>query len=448
MSTASPWPRLVAAGGAAVISGWVTLADANAIPAFARRYETSCTTCHTAFPKLTPFGEAFRRNAYRFPGGGDATSEKQEPLALGNDANKDLYPRAVWPGALPGGLPVSIVADGNVVVGPHAEQHAAAGGGHDDSVVTTGAAGHGSGGSPNLEGLGGHLMLRTAGTLGSLAAFFGGVDFGGHDGTTVERAVVVLTPLDPTVLHIRLGRFEPALHGVSIHRGLLAHQLRLTTTTASLAPFQPEMSVNGAEFSGVVAGRLGWAVGAVESASGNISWQKDAYLRLEGKLGGMRLDGLHAQATGSAWSERSLTLGTSFYRGVGHILYKGAMVHEDAFWRGGVDVHAVVDDWQLDAVVARQHHTQPTLSPGAAGDLDLAYAELAWVPVASFIPLVRAEYSKFSTSDNPKPRWLASAAFIWVARPNLVFRLQADLGAEPGDHAGFRNASFGFSTAF
>ena len=38
-----------------------------AIPAFARKYKTGCVTCHTIFPKLTPFGEQFRRNGYRFP---------------------------------------------------------------------------------------------------------------------------------------------------------------------------------------------------------------------------------------------------------------------------------------------------------------------------------------------------------------------------------------------
>ena len=37
---------------------------AQAIPAFARKYGTSCLTCHTVYPKLTPFGEAFRRNGY------------------------------------------------------------------------------------------------------------------------------------------------------------------------------------------------------------------------------------------------------------------------------------------------------------------------------------------------------------------------------------------------
>ena len=43
--------------------------ESYAIPAFARKYKTSCATCHNGFPKLNAFGEAFRRNGYQFPGG-------------------------------------------------------------------------------------------------------------------------------------------------------------------------------------------------------------------------------------------------------------------------------------------------------------------------------------------------------------------------------------------
>ena len=75
-------------------------APAAAIPAFARKYGTSCVTCHTVFPKLNPFGEAFRRNNYRFPGV-DSDFIKQEPIALGQDAYKKQFPNAVWPGNLP-----------------------------------------------------------------------------------------------------------------------------------------------------------------------------------------------------------------------------------------------------------------------------------------------------------------------------------------------------------
>src|SRR5208283_5032393 len=41
--------------------------NARAVPSFARKYQTGCQTCHTVYPVLNPFGEAFRRDGYRFP---------------------------------------------------------------------------------------------------------------------------------------------------------------------------------------------------------------------------------------------------------------------------------------------------------------------------------------------------------------------------------------------
>lgn len=38
--------------------------SAWAIPAFARRYKISCTTCHTPFPKLKPYGAEFAGNGF------------------------------------------------------------------------------------------------------------------------------------------------------------------------------------------------------------------------------------------------------------------------------------------------------------------------------------------------------------------------------------------------
>src|SRR5258705_57191 len=38
-----------------------------AIPAFARMYGTSCSTCHIDFPKLNDFGKAFKDAGFRFP---------------------------------------------------------------------------------------------------------------------------------------------------------------------------------------------------------------------------------------------------------------------------------------------------------------------------------------------------------------------------------------------
>ena len=38
--------------------------DSSAIPAFARRYKISCTTCHAPIPKLKPYGDEFAGNGF------------------------------------------------------------------------------------------------------------------------------------------------------------------------------------------------------------------------------------------------------------------------------------------------------------------------------------------------------------------------------------------------
>jgi hypothetical protein len=42
---------------------------AAAIPAFSRELKTECTTCHTIFPQLNEFGQAFEKNGFVWPGG-------------------------------------------------------------------------------------------------------------------------------------------------------------------------------------------------------------------------------------------------------------------------------------------------------------------------------------------------------------------------------------------
>ena len=48
---------------------WMVLlaADAQAIPAFARKHKVGCNTCHTIYPQLNRFGRDFRDNGFRTP---------------------------------------------------------------------------------------------------------------------------------------------------------------------------------------------------------------------------------------------------------------------------------------------------------------------------------------------------------------------------------------------
>lgn len=109
--------------GAGVLAGmimagaviWMVLASApksNAIPAFSRKYQTSCTTCHNNYPELNDFGEAFKKNGFKFPKD-DETFVKQDPVLLGSKAQKEAFPEAVYPGEIPGTLPIAFRYSGN-----------------------------------------------------------------------------------------------------------------------------------------------------------------------------------------------------------------------------------------------------------------------------------------------------------------------------------------------
>ena len=78
---------------------------AYAIPAFARMYGTSCSTCHIDFPKLNDFGKAFKDAGFKFPKD-DETMLKIPPVMLGAPANKELWPKSIWPGTIPGIPPI------------------------------------------------------------------------------------------------------------------------------------------------------------------------------------------------------------------------------------------------------------------------------------------------------------------------------------------------------
>ena len=60
----------------------VPAGNLRAIPAFARKYSMPCSSCHEAWPKLSPFGQAFKDNGYQ----------------MGNERDAPIYQNpAYWP---------------------------------------------------------------------------------------------------------------------------------------------------------------------------------------------------------------------------------------------------------------------------------------------------------------------------------------------------------------
>jgi hypothetical protein len=76
------WAHLVLLAVAVQVS---VIEEALSIPIFARKYNQSCFTCHSAFPTLNEFGYRFKANGYQMPGVVEDTpiwDSNQLPVAI------------------------------------------------------------------------------------------------------------------------------------------------------------------------------------------------------------------------------------------------------------------------------------------------------------------------------------------------------------------------------
>jgi len=67
----------------AVCFGLLTILcnQAHAIPAFTRANKVECSTCHTIYPELNEYGEAFQKNSYVYFGKGQQTAKEKDGAA-------------------------------------------------------------------------------------------------------------------------------------------------------------------------------------------------------------------------------------------------------------------------------------------------------------------------------------------------------------------------------
>jgi hypothetical protein len=374
----------------AILAAWP--GAGRAIPAFARKYETSCSTCHVAFPQLTPFGEAFRRNGYRFPSGTDPDMAKQKDIPLGSEGYKKVFPKAVWPGGLPREFPLAAIVESEIADSPHEKPHV------------------------QFSNLGSTFELLASGTLGETISFFNEVPIELEDGefhVSVERAYAIIKPTTLPTVMFRVGRFDMGLTNVSEHRGLLGDYWLLTrgagvradNVTGAGNDFALEPAQEGFEVTGTPGGRFAYTAGVVEGDAGAPNDAKDFYGRGEYKFGGLRLDGVEsgepsALASPKPWLEKSLTLGAFGYSGK-TLLAEGAP--EDQFYYAGGDLYGNAANFLVRAGYAREHHDNPFEAPDITADVDHVFVEAQHIYWPWLFPVVRYEHFDSTVSASGSP---------------------------------------------
>jgi hypothetical protein len=311
---------LLAAVGVALLNA----PSAEAIPAFARKYATSCQTCHTVFPKLNAFGTAFRLSGYRMP---KETEEmiKEKPISLGAPAYKKLWPHAIWPGEISSTVPLAVnvkLADVNTSTL------------NDDGTISK---------VKNDFQFPQEVNLFAGGTLGEHVSYLGELTFGvaGDNSveTEVEHAHIAFdSPFGPdNAFHFRIGKFTPNVADVfqemflTTDAGIdsifnynpigLSGGTGLGADEVSPNPIPFPALVQGIELHGVVKHRLLYVAGVANGISaGNEQFgnnSKDVYGRLDYKFGGMGLDGDMGgrEAPDKNWRDDSFRVGAFIYRG-------------------------------------------------------------------------------------------------------------------------------------
>lgn len=305
--------------------------EAEAVPAFARKYATSCQTCHTAYPKLNSFGRAFRLLGYHMPGETE-DQIKQPDVALGSEAYKRVWPKAVWPGRIPAQIPVSMTAQFLTEYSTHFED------GDLERVK-------------NDFIFPSEVALIAGGSAGDNISFFGEIAFEQeveHGEKNSEAAVehidlrFVRLINDSPVFNVKVGSFQPELVETFDHARRLTisnYDAMFAVQTVALggaaevggghhgggAGLAIPAVAEGFELYGVARHRLLWAAGVVngigpgeETFDANSA--KDVYGRIAYKWGGLSPDGSNLETyAGSSknWRERSLQLEAFFYRGDG-----------------------------------------------------------------------------------------------------------------------------------
>ena len=411
-------------------------APANAIPSFARKYGTSCTTCHTVYPKLTPFGEAFRRNSFRFPGvDSDYVKQEKIPLVPKAPGDDDTYGISAIP-------PLSFGFNGQTVL--HPDKNSSGGRADNGAVFLT-------------KDIVAEAHLWAGGSFSDLITYFGEVTYSSGGTITLEHAQVFASDLigPKHAVNVRAGRGFATLSSFGPHSSYLADQIMPSSGATALGgsvggTWNVFDHVNGFEVNGVVGGRMDYSAGINSGTNVDTRPSENFYGHVGYKFGGMRLDGEGDSKVKDAmrpWEEQAITVDAFAYRAVNSANFAIAsadpavttpitVTQLDSATVLGANLRAQYDSLELNTGVYWETHNHAA-GDGSGARLFAPYGELSYVVQPWLVPAVRVEVSAYTPDGGARVTNVRLLPGIASAvRPNIKLVLTADLESASGQPPG------------
>ncbi len=411
-----------------------------AIPAFARKYGTSCQTCHTIVPKLTPFGEAFRRDGYRFPGV-DSDYVKQETVPLGQEGYKKVFPNAVWPGTLPISIPIAVGFFGNATLHPQIDSSAAKA---DNGTVFT------------LQDLVGEGHIWAGGSFDDKNTFFAQITFApGDTPVDIEQAQLLFNDLVGPAhwLNLVVGRGVANLGSFGPHSSYLADMYMPSVPVTALYgattdSFNVLDNYNGLEVNGMLGGRFIYNIGLIDNANNLVRPTESFYGHVGVKFGGMRLDGEGTAGPANAekpWAETALTLDLFAFRSNSSFQSAAGSQYQDSATTIGGGLRGQWESAELNWGMYWEGHNHAqadnpsVIDPNTGAQLPngaqllVTYGEVSYVLFPWLVPAIRLEYLQLTPeggSSINNLRFIPGVAML--VRPNIKLILAADFESAYG----------------
>lgn len=294
-----------------------------AIPAFARKYKTSCSTCHESITKRNAFGESFRRVGYYIPVD-DLQKIKERPVSLGADEWKELWPEAVWPGSLPPSFPLSLYSQMRI----------------NKQFETQNSSSNTSFSMPR------DLVLLFGGAFGEGVAFFGqwAAYLDGKNAVGLFRFFFQFNSIfgEKSLINARVGRFEPGITDGYTGSQKLTLSFPSTLSFDPSGGWTPRTAQSGIELNGIYKSRIYYAAGIVNGegkTTDDPTDRKDIYGRIAYQFGGTGFDGRDTSLVynNDAAYEQFANAGVYAYSGSRNNLASPSGIYNSQFSRIGFD---------------------------------------------------------------------------------------------------------------
>ena len=379
--------------------------EALAIPSFARKYRTSCTTSHIAVPKRNAFGEAFRRNGFVLPRG-DAQLTKEEPVSLGAEGWKEVFPDAIWPGVIPANFPLAAYVHTRAIYDP----------------LKPAGQRFGFDMPHELELLFGTAFGNDVGVFGEWIAFEAG-----QNAVGLQRFFFQFNDIlkEKDALNIKVGRFEPGITSGYMQANRITLDRPITIDYRASGDWRPRDNQAGIELNGILASRFEYAAGILNGEGKTVPFKdrKDVFARVAYKIGGMGLDGSGAAVElkeTDNWVDNSVTIGAYTYLGnIQKTPAAPARPYSNNFNRFGFDLRGGYDRLEFTGGLITGKDENPF---GNNKELTHTayFGEVDYIFYPWLIGVFRVNHAQSKLVDDDRDKY-------WEINPNLTILYRANI---------------------